>query len=285
MAKLSRTQRYQELRDQLDEQTTKAQSQPVKTPRLSRVNDNVSSNALPHSAKAYFPHEETQARPADANIAPSPVMDELLGEVKRYNIENGNRITADTQINILKSLDDPETETMRRKQHVLPMEEPEESFGSTMKMSAFASETKTEAPKPAPKKARIVLTANDIRADEFEETDELDVLMMGKSDDMDQTIRQETVKAEPKKKKKKKKKAEPAARKKPRPEPKAEPVLEEEMPSAKMRRESQPKKAQKAKPQKNTGNRFLNIALTILIILLLAAVGAMFFYIKKLGLF
>ena len=54
MAKLSRTQKYQELRDHLDEETTQAQATPVKAARLSRVQS--SSNSLPHAAKAYFPH-------------------------------------------------------------------------------------------------------------------------------------------------------------------------------------------------------------------------------------
>ncbi len=132
MAKLSRTQKYQELRDHLDEETTQAQATPVKAARLSRVQS--SSNSLPHAAKAYFPHEETAPKPAEPDLPTSPVIDELLGEVKQYNIDNGNRYTDDTQINILKQLDQPETDKERRKAHVLPMEEPREDFGSTMKM-------------------------------------------------------------------------------------------------------------------------------------------------------
>ena len=37
MTQLSRKQKYQELRDRLDEETTAAQAQPVKLQRLSRV--------------------------------------------------------------------------------------------------------------------------------------------------------------------------------------------------------------------------------------------------------
>lgn len=276
MAKLSRTQRYQELRDQLDEETTKAQSQPVQAPRLSRVSNNRSSNSLPHSEKAYFPHENTQAKAPDSNVAPSPVIDELLGEVKRYNIENGNRFTADTQINILKQLDDPETESRRRKQHTLPMEEPEESFGTTMELPKSGPVTVKPAQEPKPK-AKIVLTANDIRADEFEERDNLDVLFTGIAQEEEIT---EEVKPAPVRKKaaKKKKKKKPAAK-----TPRKPAAVEEEpeMPSAKMRMkldeyEEEPKKK---------GGKALNVILAILIIALIVSLGAMFYYMKKLGLF
>lgn len=273
MAKLSRTQRYQELRDQLDEETTKAQSQPVQAPRLSRVS-NRSSNSLPHSEKAYFPHENAQVKAQDSTVVQSPVMDELLGEVKRYNIQNGNRFSADTQINILKQLDDPETETKRRQQHILPMEEPEESFGTTMELPKSGA----AALKP---KAKIVLTANDIRADETEETDNLDVLFTGRKEE-EEVLSEEPEpvrKKQTAKKKKKKKQPAPVEKKKAR-----KPVIEEaevEMPSAKMRMkldeyEEEPKKK---------GSRLLNVILAILIILLIVSLGAMFYYMKKLGLF
>ena len=42
--------------------------------------------------------------------------DDLLDEVKQYNVENGYRYTDDTQINILKQLDGKETR--RRNAHL-----------------------------------------------------------------------------------------------------------------------------------------------------------------------
>ncbi len=72
--------------------------------------------------------------PTVKEMPTSPVMEDLLGEVKQYNIDNGNRITDDTQINILKQLDST-SETRKRNQHVIPMETDDEDLGSTMKIS------------------------------------------------------------------------------------------------------------------------------------------------------
>lgn len=44
MTQLSRKQKYQELRDRLDEETTAAQAQPVKLQRLSRVDSGSHAN-------------------------------------------------------------------------------------------------------------------------------------------------------------------------------------------------------------------------------------------------
>jgi hypothetical protein len=96
MTQLSRKQKYQELRDRLDEETTAAQAQPVKLQRLSRVDSGS------HANKPLYPHDTVRVSPTVKEMPTSPVMEDLLGEVKQYNIDNGNRITDDTQINILK---------------------------------------------------------------------------------------------------------------------------------------------------------------------------------------
>ena len=51
MTQLSRKQKYQELRDRLDEETTAAQAQPVKLQRLSRVDSGS------HANKPLYPHD------------------------------------------------------------------------------------------------------------------------------------------------------------------------------------------------------------------------------------
>ena len=51
MTQLSRKQKYQELRDRLDEETTAAQAQPVKLQRLSRVDSGS------HATKPLYPHD------------------------------------------------------------------------------------------------------------------------------------------------------------------------------------------------------------------------------------
>ena len=129
MTQLSIKQKYQELRDRLDEETTAAQAQPVKLQRLSRVDSGS------HANKPLYPHDTVRVSPTVKEMPTSPVMEDLLGEVKQYNIDNGNRITDDTQINILKQLDTTSSETMKRNQHVNPMDTDDEDLGSTMKIS------------------------------------------------------------------------------------------------------------------------------------------------------
>lgn len=293
MAKLSRTQKYQELRDHLDEETTQAQAAPVKTPKLSRVQS--SSNSLPHAAKAYFPHEEAEARPAERDLPTSPVIDELLGEVKQYNIQNGNRFTDDTQINILKQLDNPDPAADRRKAHVLPMEEPKEDFGSTMKMpkttsvesliekSSAEKTAEIETVKEQTAKQRIILSANDIRADEFEENDELDVLNTGREEIVAASVQENVSPAKTAKKKKKKKAKRTSASKKPESSESRKQKPAPDMPSAKMRIKVDEYDEEATARKQKRSNRTLNIILGILIVALIAAIGFMIYLIRGLG--
>ena len=57
MTQLSRKQKYQELRDRLDEETTAAQAQPVKLQRLSRVDSGS------HANKPLYPHDTVRVSP------------------------------------------------------------------------------------------------------------------------------------------------------------------------------------------------------------------------------
>ncbi|WP_305154672.1 (d)CMP kinase [uncultured Dubosiella sp.] len=286
MAQLSRTKKYQEFRDKLDEETTAAQSQPVK-PRLSRVQN----HQLSHASRPMHVHEDPKARQsAKSDFRTSPVMDELLGEVKQYNIDNGTRITDDTQINILRQLDTP-AETKKRTRHFLPMEEDEDEGGSTMKLpksisgeSALSSlmpnqkltrinpvaikETEIsqeevnrmiEQAKAEEKKEieKIVLSSNDIRADEKADTDRLDVLMTRKEE-----IDFEEEPVRPRKKKKKKK---TAASKPKREETKVVVKEDVEMPSAKMRMRAEDYDNDLSEKKSKKSGMWLNIALIVLI--------------------
>ena len=76
MTQLSRKQKYQELRDRLDEETTAAQAQPVKLQRLSRVDSGS------HANKPLYPHDTVRVSPTVKEMPTSPVMEDLLGEVK-----------------------------------------------------------------------------------------------------------------------------------------------------------------------------------------------------------
>ena len=134
MPKLSRMQRYQVLRDRLEEETTESQQdQNTQTlQRLSRSANNNATTILSHANDPRRQNDEDQAvQTITSNLPKSPVMDNLLDEVKQYNMDAGNSVWDDTQINILKQLDG--TQSKHRNQHFVPMEEQEE-LGSTMQL-------------------------------------------------------------------------------------------------------------------------------------------------------
>lgn len=247
MTQLSRKQKYQELRDRLDEETTAAQAQPVKLQRLSRVDNNLS-----HANKPLYPHDTVRVSPTVKEMPTSPVMEDLLGEVKQYNIDNGNRITDDTQINILKQLDT--TETRKRNQHVIPMDTDDEDLGSTMKISKQKQPELERVARVEPKEEKIVLSSQDVQ-DIKETDDDLDLMYLS-HDDFDKT--EEQPRSEKKKKSKRKKEKRDEL---------------ESMPSAKMRmKTSDFEKASKHK-EKKSSEIVLNVVLTILIVALVAIIG------------
>ena len=233
MTQLSRKQKYQELRDRLDEETTAAQAQPVKLQRLSRVDSGS------HANKPLYPHDT------------SPVMEDLLGEVKQYNIDNGNRITDDTQINILKQLDTTSSDTMKRNQHVIPMDTDDEDLGSTMKIS----KPRQTITRQEPKEEKIVLTSQDVEDVKKPVDDELDLMYLS-HDDFDKTEEQ------PKKDKKKKSK---------RKKEKRDEL--ESMPSAKMRMKTSDFEKASSHKEKKSSEIVLNVVLAILILALVAIIG------------
>ena len=247
MTQLSRKQKYQELRDRLDEETTAAQAQPVKLQRLSRVDNNLS-----HANKPLYPHDTVRVSPTVKEMPTSPVMEDLLGEVKQYNIDNGNRITDDTQINILKQLDT--TETRKRNQHVIPMETDDEDLGSTMKISKQKQPELERVARVEPKEEKIVLSSQDVQ-DIKETDDDLDLMYLS-HDDFDKT--EEQPRSEKKKKSKRKKEKRDEL---------------ESMPSAKMRmKTSDFEKASKHR-EKKSSEIVLNVVLAILIVALVAIIG------------
>lgn len=248
MTQLSRKQKYQELRDCLDEETTEAQSSHMKLQRMSRVDNNLS-----HANKPLYPHDTVKVSPAVKEMPTSPVMEDLLGEVKQYNIDNGNRITDDTQINILKQLDS--NDTKKRNSHVIPMDTDDEDLGSTMKIATRPtneSSKLSDTIESKPEEEKIVLSSNDIISDPKPAQDDLDLMYLG-HDDFDKTEEQ------PKKKKKSKRKKE-----------KRDEL--ESMPSAKIRmKTSDFEKASKRKEKKGS-EVVLNVILAILIIALVALI-------------
>lgn len=129
MAELSRVKKYKDLRDRLEEETTETSSNTKK--EFSRSSKK-SHESLSHANQPVRAHQQTKVKPNNEQGQKSPLMDDLIDEVKQYNIDNGNIVSDDTQINILKQLDG--TQIKHRNSHFIPMEEDEESLGSTMKL-------------------------------------------------------------------------------------------------------------------------------------------------------
>lgn len=299
MAQLSRTKKYQDLRDKLEEETTEAQAE-ITPSRLSRVQ----ASKLSHANQPLHPHEEINAKPISKELPKSPVMDDLLDEVKQYNVDNGYRYTDDTQINILKQLDGKETR--KRNAHFIPMEDDEDELGSTMQMPKPTSEEvngvatfmpnqkltrinpiRVEKKEPMkqpvetvketvkPKSERIVLGSEDIRVDDsMEESDKL-TFFDQKTDEFDRTLEnrvETTPKKKPKKVKKTKKKTTKTS------------ANTQDAPSAKMRMRAGDIDNIPAQKKTKKSGTILNVILVILIILLIASIGVTIYFIWQMGL-
>lgn len=299
MAQLSRTKKYEELRNQLEEETTAAQAKTTPS-RLSRMQ----ANNLSHASQPVHRHEEIRVKPMAQELPKSPVMDDLLDEVKQYNLNNGYRYTDDTQINILKQLDGDQTK--KRNSHFIPMEEEDETLGSTMQMPTTKAEDVdgvatympnqkltrinpvTTTPRIEPElipdeeeeevvlqPERIVLSNSDIRADEMkEESDELSFFNTNQ-DEFDRTLDNQSMRLSKKQPKKVK------AKKKAKKETKE--ALSEDVPSAKMRMKAGDIENEPAKKSQKKSGTILNVILVILILLLLGSIGVTVYFLMQMG--
>ncbi len=107
MAKLSRKEKYQDLRNSLEQE-----SEPQVTTKQVR------------SSRMAAPDFK-----ADQKMR-GPVIEDLLGEVKQYNLDNGELVTDDTQMQILHDLSSQE-QAARRSVHFETMEQNEDFGGTT----------------------------------------------------------------------------------------------------------------------------------------------------------
>lgn len=145
MPKYSRMRKNRDLRNRLDQETTEAQVS-ANTPnmgRLSRVKNNESLSHANQPSRSQKNHLFEHPQP---ELPKTPVMDNLIDEVKQYNLNQGTSVSDDTQINILKQLDG--TQAMHRNQHFVQMEEQEEDLGSTMKLPVTESDESPEEDVP-----------------------------------------------------------------------------------------------------------------------------------------
>lgn len=299
--KLSRTKRYQELRNRLDEETTAAQEDKINQQtgfaRLSRTQHKALSHASDHhAATSTFTYEDAPKQ--------SPVMEDLLGEVKQYNIEKGNRYTDDTQINILHQLDSRSGFT-RRNTHILPVDE--EESGTTMRMSKPAMDvdgvatympnqkltrinpvmTKPEAvsvPEVEQERAEedsitlshdenksVFLGNNDFLVDDTIDTDHLSLFDTKPSAQAEvKEAEQEPVQSKRVKKSSKSKKSEKRK------------TVSQDMPSAKIRMSTRDIEDMEKEPKSRSG-MIVNVILVVLVILLLASIAATLYFLTQIG--
>lgn len=299
--KLSRTKRYQELRNRLDEETTAAQEDKINQQtgfaRLSRTQHKALSHASDHhAATSTFTYEDAPKQ--------SPVMEDLLGEVKQYNIEKGNRYTDDTQINILHQLDSRSGIT-RRNTHILPVDE--EESGTTMRMSKPAMDvdgvatympnqkltrinpvmTKPEAvsvPEVEQERAEedsitlshdenksVFLGNNDFLVDDTIDTDHLSLFDTKPSTQAEvKEAEQEPVQSKRVKKSSKSKKSEKRK------------TASQDMPSAKIRMSTRDIEDMEKEPKSRSG-MIVNVILVVLVILLLASIAATLYFLTQIG--
>lgn len=218
---LSRKEKYQDLRSRLDEETTAAQATPM-SPQIPGANGETDPDDYAHAVRHKHAHEMEIPQNEPASQVRSEVMSDLFGEVKQYNIEKGSRITDDTELNVLRSIN-PKAERMRRASHIVDMEQ-EESDGTTVRLQAIPADTaKTEtsqpakasrkeeaAPLPAPAKEepallppkllsaeeasqeRIILGRSDILADALAEEDDLSVFSFEAEEEPEEVVFEET---------------------------------------------------------------------------------------------
>lgn len=299
--KLSRTKRYQELRNRLDEETTAAQEDKINQQtgfaRLSRTQHKALSHASDHhAATSTFTYEDAPKQ--------SPVMEDLLGEVKQYNIEKGNRYTDDTQINILHQLDSRSGFT-KRNTHILPVDE--EESGTTMRMSKPAMDvdgvatympnqkltrinpvmTKPEAvsvPEVEQERAEedsitlshdenksVFLGNNDFLVDDTIDTDHLSLFDTKPSAQAEvKEAEQEPVQSKRVKKSSKSKKSEKRK------------TVSQDMPSAKIRMSTRDIEDMEKEPKSRSG-MIVNVILVVLVILLLASIAATLYFLTQIG--
>ena len=240
-------------------------------------------------------------------------MEDLLGEVKRYNIDQGNRITDDTQINILRQLDQKPS-SMYRNTHIVPMEE--EETGGTMKIqkpeieqdvdgvATYMPNQKLTRINPIQTKPEIVeepkvgmddSVQSYVAQEDEDQSPEATYtnIVLGSQDiladdtadtdhlslfDTTKPSKQEEVLEQPKKEAQPKRTKTHKAKKS-----KSKKVQDsQEMPSAKIRMSTRDLEEMENEPKSKSG-MIINVILVVLVLLLIASLAATFYFITQIG--
>lgn len=163
MPKLSRKEKYKDLRDSLDQE-----SEPKSTTKQVRTNR--------MAAPDFKADQKTRG----------PVIDDLLGEVKQYNLDNGDLVIEDTQMQILHDLSSQEQAAARRSVHFETMEQNEEAGGTTRNLygtdlSSLMASQPRHVPTPKAKQVSPSITKAASQKPTSEEPDFLDLFTPGKA--------------------------------------------------------------------------------------------------------
>lgn len=116
MTRLSRKDRYQDLRQTISDQNGEAKTSAPSAQK----NEKTVRLAAPDVKS------ESRAKAAPVNSraqSTNPVLEDLLGEVKQYNLSNGDLVSDDTQMQILHTINsDRNPEADKRNRHLEEME-------------------------------------------------------------------------------------------------------------------------------------------------------------------
>lgn len=166
MTKLSRKDRYMDLRTSIDEpkQETAASPAPAKSAPAARRS---SRQAAPDTKGE---HRAAPSRPA---ASANPVLEDLLGEVTQYNLNNGDLVSSDTQMQILHDLSESGSNSSKRTRHLEKMELNEFAGGTTRNLyssdlSTLASKKNAERTAPACMEAKRIEEEDDLDLGIFE---------------------------------------------------------------------------------------------------------------------
>lgn len=135
MAKLSRKDKYKDLRAEIDQQ---AEQSIPKNPA-----------PLDKSIRLAAPDRKAELKKEMSGSA-GPVIENVLDEVSRYNLENGDIVSEDPQLQILHELNSASQNGSRRSAHLETMETNEQAGGTTRNIygsdiSAIPSNTVIES--------------------------------------------------------------------------------------------------------------------------------------------
>lgn len=171
MTKLSRKDKYKDLRQSIEQESEKSQASH-KVSRLNRM------------AAPDFRAEQRKETRQDQN----PVIEDLLGEVKQYNLNNGELVIEDTQMQILHDLSAKE-QAARRSEHFETMEPNDDEGGTTRNLfgsdlSSLVEASKTPAKpalKPKPILESVPAQEDTLDSSALDDTDYLDLFTPGQN--------------------------------------------------------------------------------------------------------